>query len=976
MTKRKLGKINTLVIYSLCIAGLFIVLSACINIFARGPVTPPFYASDFVNDPNGGYLNATFEYGSYPQSKVTDTTLKATLNGLSPDANDVVTNGDDRYKKVNSNYYKFEPIKWRILSIDEGNNEVFVLSEYILDSQKWDDQTSTMYTWDGKDYKDESNTTAYVPTIRTWLNEEFYNTAFTADEKLNIIPKEYEAYNDDIREYIDGDKTEDKITLLSSLETAVIHDGQDMAVKYGFDSNCYGENQDWFSKVYTEETNRLGVMTDYALVNYSSDTPYTIEIDNSINYMKKTGAWWTRSRISVYCADRVDRDGCATISEYANYSYGVRLALSLNLLSLKGNEVKINYGLRGSYDFKGYSFDNEPITTTKPTGLTLENIKKLKVYFSNEKTVDTNKTLTTWYANAIDDNKNHGYINLGTYPKTKVGDEYIISKLDDLYVSDMTPITYGYNKYVKKDDSYYQLEPITWQVLKFNDDGTALLLTKDVIDSKQFDTQNANDYKWDDASNPPPLRTWLNGDFYDDAFTEDEKILIDEHDYEIYDEKDGSNATVRDKVTLLSDYETYGIEGREYGFANDYNRIGMSSGRIGYGTDFALSSYRVEGMILPIAGSRTDSGNSMYWWTRSRYAAIFAAYVSYDGSASGNAYVCENFGVRPALSLNLSSLEGLNGDGSLESPYTFEEVKYTVNFDSNGGIGVMNAVTNLNSGDTYTIPECLFTKEGYTFDYWTINGVKIAESTITISSDVTLKANWKQNSSGGGSSGGSSNKKDTSQTITVQVASSTTNNNVYKAYMKGYNDKTFKPDENITRAEIATIFSRELNYNIDNEDYAKYSNKYNDLSLSWYDNYIGYLTNKNIFEGYGDNSFKPQNGMTKAEFAKSIVKMFNVKMNKTNVVDNKNLANKWYKDYLDIMYSNYYIDDSYIANSNIPITREEVCKIVNAVSGRKVKTKDTLSSEDEKFIKENFKDLNENDKYYYDIVSAVIDLTK
>ena len=86
--------------------------------------------------------------------------------------------------------------------------------------------------------------------------------------------------------------------------------------------------------------------------------------------------------------------------------------------------------------------------------------------------------------------------------------------------------------------------------------------------------------------------------------------------------------------------------------------------------------------------------------------------------------------------------------------------KLTVTFDANGGIGTMDSVKIVNgqSGEYYTLPECGFTREGYTFNGWLITGtVKMSvwddeeelndelwrESELLALSNLTLKASWK-----------------------------------------------------------------------------------------------------------------------------------------------------------------------------------------------------------------------------------------
>ena len=108
---------------------------------------------------------------------------------------------------------------------------------------------------------------------------------------------------------------------------------------------------------------------------------------------------------------------------------------------------------------------------------------------------------------------------------------------------------------------------------------------------------------------------------------------------------------------------------------------------------------------------------------------------------------------------------GFNPHEDVDFRAVFNEFKkLTVTFDANGGIGTMNSVKIVNgeSGEYYTLPECGFTREGYTFNGWLITGtVKMSvwddeeelndepwkEPELLALSDLTLKASWEDNHS-------------------------------------------------------------------------------------------------------------------------------------------------------------------------------------------------------------------------------------
>jgi len=85
---------------------------------------------------------------------------------------------------------------------------------------------------------------------------------------------------------------------------------------------------------------------------------------------------------------------------------------------------------------------------------------------------------------------------------------------------------------------------------------------------------------------------------------------------------------------------------------------------------------------------------------------------------------------------------------SSESGSSSSEVvtQYTITYASNGGTGTMEAVTK-DEGSKYALPECGFTKEGYDFDYWTIDNESDHRAPgyeFTVNGDVTVTANWKE----------------------------------------------------------------------------------------------------------------------------------------------------------------------------------------------------------------------------------------
>ncbi|MBO4546531.1 MAG: leucine-rich repeat protein, partial [Treponema sp.] len=84
--------------------------------------------------------------------------------------------------------------------------------------------------------------------------------------------------------------------------------------------------------------------------------------------------------------------------------------------------------------------------------------------------------------------------------------------------SDGTPITQGGTTY-----RYFKLEPIKWRVVtdNYNSSGKKLLLCENALAAKRWDSSNTRK-TWADSE----LRAWLNDEFYNAAFTSEEKAVI------------------------------------------------------------------------------------------------------------------------------------------------------------------------------------------------------------------------------------------------------------------------------------------------------------------------------------------------------------------------------------------------------------------------------------------------------------------
>ena len=193
--KKILKSTLALLMAVLTVFSLFIVSSAAEKTYKKGDI---------------------IEFGSYPQSQVTDTALIAELKKQKHDWKKEVTTFDDQCSNIDSIefymreysdvsyknskfralknsetgeilYFEYNPIEWIILDSEKG----MVISKKTLDKRYYNDhflladennQILTVYA--GKEHYDACDYTK--STLRTWLNNTFYNDAFLESEKGKI----------------------------------------------------------------------------------------------------------------------------------------------------------------------------------------------------------------------------------------------------------------------------------------------------------------------------------------------------------------------------------------------------------------------------------------------------------------------------------------------------------------------------------------------------------------------------------------------------------------------------------------------------------------------------------------------------------------------------------------------------------------------------------------------------------------------
>ena len=164
------------------------------------------------------------------------------------------------------------------------------------------------------------------------------------------------------------------------------------------------------------------------------------------------------------------------------------------------------------------------------------------------------------------------------------------------------------------------------------------------------------------------------------------------------------------------------------------------------------------------------------------------------------------------------------------------------------------------------------------------------------------------------------------------------------AYIIGYEDGTVRPQGNITRAEVATIFFRLLTDEV-REEYWSTESGYSDVSSSdWYNNAISTLSNLGVITGYEDGTFRPNASISRAEFVTIATRFFDYTAEYEGTFSDVSYSS-WYADFVqaavDMGLVNGYENGTFRPNASI--TRAEAVAIVNRVLLRRPDAEHLLS---------------------------------
>ncbi|MBQ8163456.1 MAG: InlB B-repeat-containing protein [Clostridia bacterium] len=373
------------------------------------------------------------------------------------------------YYTYTAYWFKYEPIKWTILS-DNGDS-AFIVSELVIDSQAYDN--------DGNGGWSESS-------VRAWLNDTFYETAFNELQKKIII----ETSVDNSSSSYDTSTTLDYIFLLSNTEA------ENNNLVYG---DC--------------------VATDYAF----SQGNLVGDITGYAEY------WYLRTAGNSTGANTVINDSIGETGTPSFTRGGTRPALNIMLSGeIEGDQDTPSIEIDGLYERDGDTiyFGNYPQTLVSDDYIT----EALDEKAGTLPTLHDSYNWTSYgyiSSNMVVDYM--WYIDLeyeGEYYRGVYFIQYRPWHLSSFaYDSNSNLDNNGYYTYTTY---WFKYEPIEWTVIA-EEDGIAALICNMVIDSQDYDHNGELVYS------SSTIRVWLDNEFKNTAFNESQQQILStlygEYDY-------------------------------------------------------------------------------------------------------------------------------------------------------------------------------------------------------------------------------------------------------------------------------------------------------------------------------------------------------------------------------------------------------------------------------------------------------------
>ncbi|MBR1710364.1 MAG: SH3 domain-containing protein, partial [Clostridia bacterium] len=475
-----------------------------------------------------------------------------------------------------------EDIEWLVLAKED--NKVLVISKYGLDCETYN--TPEKATWE-------------TCTLRGWLNETFYRSAFSKEERERILLSRVKADNNPEYDTSPGKDTMDKVFLLS-IEEANKYFDSDSERQCKGTSYCLAQS----TFVWNEGIGTWWLRTPGSLTIYTAEVAVSGHVINSGSTVYNSStfvrpALWLDLDISIHAPLPIqiiqNPKGKCTANKVNIREKPEMGGRSLGVLN-KGDSLEI-LSVNGEWC---------EIQTAEKTGY----IKTQYIDFGEEKSDSFDLEVESQEVRTIEGNSKD---ELAEGKGTEVG-SYIF-----------------FGTYEQDNDTSNGVEPIEWIVLA-KEGNKALIISKYVLDNQKFNDTSI-DVTWETCS----LRKWLNETFFQSAFSDEEQgrilssaVTVDKS--QAYVSLSGNNTI--DKIFLLSvsDVDNYFIR---------------DSDRRCQGTPYSYKQ----------GAYRSQFGHCM-WWLRSsgrngNTAALVYGDMNFKAGYSFGQNVTKEYGIRPSLWISL-----------------------------------------------------------------------------------------------------------------------------------------------------------------------------------------------------------------------------------------------------------------------------------------------------------------------------------
>ena len=208
-------------------------------------------------------------------------------------------------------------------------------------------------------------------------------------------------------------------------------------------------------------------------------------------------------------------------------------------------------------------------------------------------------------------------------------------------------------------------------------------------------------------------------------------------------------------------------------------------------------------------------------------------------------------GWEPSVAATVTDNAVYTAQWAKNSSSSHHSTRYTLHYESNGGTAYKDE--RYSSGTKVTLDKTP-TRESYTFTGWYADKELTQKiSSIKMTSEKTVYAGWK------------------ASTVPDML-----NGDDHYAYVVGYSDGTVRPNANISRAEVATIFFRLLKKEVRDGNLTT-ENIFADVTNGqWHNKAISTMAKLGIVKGRRADRLDPDASITRAEFA-AICARFNTK---------------------------------------------------------------------------------------------------